>query len=153
MQQTNKYKLNLIEKDDAFSPDPLNENARKVEAALDAKASAAGAKAAKAALEAADAALDRRVTAIEAHHIYVGSYVGTGAEQFVDLGFTPAAVLICTYPGRNIFMLTEEKPDLAYGSTVMYFLYIVEGGFRTANGSPYGDWSTKGTRYYFIALA
>ena len=37
MQQTNQYKLNLIEKTDTFSPDPLNENAEKVEAQLAAE--------------------------------------------------------------------------------------------------------------------
>ena len=34
MQQTTTYKLNLIETDDVFSPEPLNQNARKVETAL-----------------------------------------------------------------------------------------------------------------------
>ena len=37
MQQTNQYKLNLIEKTDTFSPDPLNENTEKVEAQLAAE--------------------------------------------------------------------------------------------------------------------
>ena len=34
MQQTTTYKLNLIETSDAFSPEPLNQNTRKVETAL-----------------------------------------------------------------------------------------------------------------------
>ena len=40
MQQTTTYKLNLIEADDVFSPEPLSENARKVDAALSSTASA-----------------------------------------------------------------------------------------------------------------
>ena len=43
MQQTTTYKLNLIETDDVFSPEPLNQNTQKVEAALsDAAAALAG---------------------------------------------------------------------------------------------------------------
>ena len=34
MQHTNKYKFNIIEADDPFSPDALNENTRAIEAAL-----------------------------------------------------------------------------------------------------------------------
>ena len=34
MQQTEKYKFNLIGTSDAFSPDALNDNARKLEDAL-----------------------------------------------------------------------------------------------------------------------
>lgn len=40
MQQTNRYKLNLIDKADTFSPDPLNENTEKLEAQLAAEAQA-----------------------------------------------------------------------------------------------------------------
>ena len=40
MQHTDKYKLNLIETSDAFSPDALNENTRKVEDVLAAQAAA-----------------------------------------------------------------------------------------------------------------
>ena len=50
MQQTPTYKLNLIETSDLFSPNPLNENAQKLEAALAAKADAAQSAAAHTAL-------------------------------------------------------------------------------------------------------
>lgn len=40
MQQTSKYKLNLIETSDRFSPDPLNENAEKLETQLAAETQA-----------------------------------------------------------------------------------------------------------------
>lgn len=52
MQQTDKYKLNLIEKTDTFSPDALNENMEKVEGSITAEA----------------AALDQRLQVCEARH-------------------------------------------------------------------------------------
>ena len=77
MQQTDKYKLNIIETSDPFSPAPLNENARTLEAALAAEKTrvdaALAAKAAqtalnteKAAREAALSALAARVGTLEA---------------------------------------------------------------------------------------
>lgn len=38
MQRTDKYKFNLIERDDDFSPDPLNQNAQLLESILDGRA-------------------------------------------------------------------------------------------------------------------
>lgn len=61
MQQTTKYKFNLIETSDTFSPDALNANARAAETEL-ARVEAAHA-ADKAALEAADAALTKTAAA------------------------------------------------------------------------------------------
>lgn len=57
MQQTTKYKLNLIERDDAFSPDAQNQNTQKVKNALIAH---------KAAVEEVTDAIDQRVTVLEA---------------------------------------------------------------------------------------
>ena len=67
MQQTEKYKLNLIEKEDVFSPDALNENMEKLEVALEGKTDAAD-----------TGALDARVTALEVHKIAIGHYIGNG---------------------------------------------------------------------------
>ncbi|MBD5083583.1 MAG: hypothetical protein HDT33_00555 [Clostridiales bacterium] len=85
MQQTKTYKLNLIEKTDTFSPDPLNENAQKLDTALGTKF---------AALDAGSDALDTRITALEAHKIVVGSYTGNGHQQTIQLGFCPKVVII-----------------------------------------------------------
>ena len=108
MQHTEKYKLDLIEKDDTFSPDPLNENMKKVEGALKAEA---------AARTAADAALDRRVSVLELHRCVTGVHAGSG---FVDLGFTPLAVFAISSHG-NAFVVREQE---------MSGLKIVEGGFE-----------------------
>lgn len=85
MQQTETYKLNLIDKNDAFSPDPLNDNTRKLETQLNAvRAETAG----------ADSALSNRVTALETHKIAVGTYIGSSAAQTIELGFRPKFVII-----------------------------------------------------------
>lgn len=158
MQQTETYKLNLIEKTDTFSPDALNENARKVENALSAATAHtdAGDRAEASARASADAALAQRVTALEAHKMVVGTYTGNGSTtdgQTINLGFTPAAVLLCNYNTQNFHMLTEEN-YVAGSSTsgIIYYTRIVEGGFWTRTGSPFGIWNAQGAKYHFIAL-
>ena len=64
MQQTEKYKLNLIERDDAFSPDALNQNTQKLENALAAH---------EAAVEEATDGLDARLQVFEAVKIATGT--------------------------------------------------------------------------------
>ena len=67
MQQTTTYKLNLIEADDVFSPEPLSENARKVDAALSSTASALAAEtAARKSADTAGTAAWQRAVASEA---------------------------------------------------------------------------------------
>ena len=121
MQQTNKYKLNLIEKDDTFSPDPLNDNMEKVEGALKAETGARqAADAAEAQTRAdADAALDRRIQTIEAHKIVFGS-AGNGSTT-ANLGFTPLLLYVTGMNGA-IWIHKDYHP---YSG-----LYIVEGGFH-----------------------
>ena len=97
MQQTNKYKLNLIEKDDTFSPDPLNDNMEKVEGALEGvtvHADAGDAAEAQARAD-ADADLDQRIQVFEAHHVAVGTYTPQkNTVTNVDIGFSPSLILI-----------------------------------------------------------
>ena len=121
MQQTNKYKLNLIEKDDTFSPDPLNDNMEKVEGALKAETGAwQAADAAEAQARAdADSALDRRIQTIEAHKIVFGS-AGNGSTT-ANLGFTPLLPYVTGMNGA-IWIHKDYHP---YSG-----LYIVEGGFH-----------------------
>ena len=122
MQQTNKYKLNLIEKDDTFSPDPLNDNMEKVERALEREAAARqAADAAEAQARAdADAALDRRIQTIEAHKIVFGS-AGNGSTT-ANLGFTPLLLYVTNGSGGHLLIHKDYHP---YSG-----LYIVEGGFH-----------------------
>ena len=122
MQQTNKYKLNLIEKDDTFSPDPLNDNMEKVEEALEREAAArqaADATEAQARAD-ADAALDRRIQTIEAHKIVFGSANNTSTTA--NLGFTPLLLYVTNGNGGHLLIHKNYHP---YSG-----LYIVEGGFH-----------------------
>lgn len=147
MQQTTKYKLDLIEKTDAFSPEALNENAQKVETAL-------------AALDDADALLDgratdleSRVTALEVKKIVMGSYTGNGKVVSVDLGFTPAAVLVC---GSHFSLANPVAVALAdrtaYVDEKRPELIIVEGGFRAGEMSYTGYLCANGKPYCYIAF-
>ena len=121
MQHTNKYKLNLIEKDDTFSPDPLNDNMEKVEEALERETAARqAADAAEAQARAgADSALDTRLQAIEAHKIVFGSANNTSTTA--NLGFTPLLLYVTGMNGA-IWIHKNYHP---YSG-----LYIVEGGFH-----------------------
>ena len=121
MQQTNKYKLNLIEKDDTFSPDPLNDNMEKVEEALERETAARqAADAAEAQARAgADSALDTRLQAIEAHKIVFGSANNTSTTA--NLGFTPLLLYVTGMNGA-IWIHKNYHP---YSG-----LYIVECGFK-----------------------
>ncbi len=66
MQQTTTYKLNLIETDDVFSPEPLNQNTQKVEAALsDAAAALAAESRARQSADAAEATARKKANADE----------------------------------------------------------------------------------------
>lgn len=107
MQQTEKYKLNLIEKNDPFSPDPLNENAQKLEAALETA-------------RAGTAALEQRVSVLELHKYVAGYHGGSG---FVDLGFTPVAV----------FAIGDKGNGFAIAGYGLNGLGIAEGGFEHAS--------------------
>lgn len=144
MQQTEKYKLNLIERTDTFSPEALNQNTQKVEEVLAAET----------------AALDARVTVVEAKKVVTGSYTGNGDMydgQTINLGFTPVAVLVEFIPQNSsiasTYILTARN-TLPGNSLAKSALEIVEGGFRA--GSPYMtsyNWNSSGVTYHFLALA
>lgn len=132
MQQTDKYKLNLIEKDDVFSPDALNENMEKVEGAI-----AAG-----------DAALDQRVVALEARKMAVGWYIlETDKTVTVDLGFTPKAVVIVSVSyyggGTSILIVTDSPASYRFGGEVQ----IQPNGFSV---NPFTNGNGK---YNYVAFA
>ena len=133
MQQTQKYALNLIERSDVFSPDPLNENMEKVEAALGTMADSA-----------AHAALDLRVQALEARRIVYGTYTGSEAERTVLLGFTPSWLYIqnSVTTGSS----ATVTPDVPYKSTQ---LRVVSGGFCLSSGS---DFNKANYRFHYLAI-
>ena len=128
MQQTQTYKLNLIETSDTFSPAPLNENMEKVEAGISAEA---------AARQSGDAALAQRVTMLELHKIAVGTYKGTGSEVTVNLGFAPELLMV--QPGINVPTFAI-KPGTAH-------YQLTENGFQTSSAV-----SNTSTTYTYFAV-
>lgn len=125
MQQTEKYKLNLVERDDVFSPDPLNENMEKVEGALEAA-------------RAEDAALDQRLAVLEARRIVTGTYRPESSQgNMIQLGFAPKMVIVicssrigyCIEGSSQYVSLREDGfyvgSDLSHTSITYGFLAIL----------------------------
>lgn len=163
MQQTNQYQLNLIETSDTFSPAPLNENARKLDAAVAAEAQAraagdaneAAARAAEAAArQNADAALSARVTVLEQPRIAYGKFRGniaSGNSQDFLLPFQPKAVLVLIDNSYSAFM----QPYLFIDSDgVTPIGGIIPGGFRvTCNAGFSSRMNNPNNNYCYLALA
>ena len=78
MKQTDNYQFNIIETADTFSPEKLNENTEDIDKKL--------------------AEHETRIASIEVHQMVVGSYRGNNGTQTINLGFTPAVVIVfCSY--------------------------------------------------------
>ena len=152
MQQTTKYKLDLIEKTDAFSPDALNQNMEKVEAQFDAaRAEAAAGDAAEAAARtAADTALDQRVVTLEDKIAVTGIYTGNGSagiSQDIYLGFTPVIVFVSKGGGTTWCAFTDHVVASQGGIG----LQIIDGGFRVSSYMGL-TLNSSGQRYVFLAF-
>ncbi len=132
MQQTETYKLNLIETSDPFSPQALNENTQKLEEVVSEKLGE----------------MDQRVTVLEAHKFACGSFQtpSDNGPLVVELGFTPKAVFISRqrsdHPDCLILITQSETKNM--------YLRIVEGGFRHICNNGY---TAYGGTYHFIAFA
>ena len=112
MQQTETYKLNLIESSDPFLPNALNENTQKIEEVVHEKLGE----------------MDQRVTVLEAKKFAVGTYKAEMNETLkVEVGFTPIAL----YVGQSRKFSTIHGLILPGDTNIPPFLEIVEGGFTT----------------------
>ena len=112
MQQTETYKLNLIESSDPFLPNALNENTQKLEEVVSEKLGE----------------MDQRVTVLEAKKFAVGTYKAEMNETLkVEVGFTPIAL----YVGQSRKFSTIHGLILPGDTNIPPFLQIVEGGFTT----------------------
>ncbi len=113
MQHTEKYRFDLIEKDDVFSPDALNENMEKVEGALETKADAD--------------VIDARVRELEIHKFAVGHLTAGGTEH---LGFAIKALLVAgpyislLRPGETNGYVRVEEDSFYHGSNFSTCTYI-----------------------------
>jgi len=137
MQHTNKYQFNLIESEDTFSANPLNENMEKVEAALETQAAAIG-------------------TGGQTCRIAYGSYVGDGTgPKTLTFDFTP---YMLTLYGR-------ENSTSALGTTVVYGVTgalnamgdslpsaVWEGNSITFGTKSNNDYNDSGRTIYYVAL-
>ena len=135
MQQTEKYKFNLIESSDTFSPAPLNENMEKVEAQLDA---------ARAEAAAGDAALNQRLQVFEAKHFVIERYVGDGkVPRIFELGFAPKLAIIAR-TGAHC-MILPDVPEPGNLNTIA--VKIIDESLWVG-----GDYNNADKIYYYIAV-
>lgn len=125
MQQTQKYKLNLIEPSDPFLPDALNANTQKVEDVLKEK------------MEGSLDAMDQRVTVLEGKKFACGFW--TGGAGIVNLGFRPRAVVTQATTASGPVIYVENTTYSGNGDTVA----LTDNGFQTRSGG----------YFYFLAFS
>ena len=100
MQQTEKYKLNLIESSDPFLPEGLNQNTQKIEDAMEAHEEK---------VDGQVADLDARVKVFEAKHFATGI---CSMSERTALPFTPTLVLIVSWSSMYSSMaITGHNTD------------------------------------------
>lgn len=138
MQQTEKYKLNLIESSDPFLPKDLNKNTQKIEDALLAHEER---------VDGQVSALDQRVSVFEAVKFACGTYIGRYKYDnqdpvTVQVGFTPKILFIHKAGADSASALAFQSYN-TYGDR----LSIVSGGFRV-----HGQELSAG-EYHYIAFA
>ncbi len=138
MQQTTSRKLSIIESSDPFLPEALNDNTRKIEAALDSHETRT---------QAVTDALDQRVTVLEGRKMAWGVYTGDGVEgRIVPLPFTPKAVIIHDYGYNKLASMAVEGQESIY-------VKVKPGGFQVVPVTNTNDSSNrKGTKYLYAAF-
>ena len=129
MQQTETYKLNLIESSDPFLPNALNENTQKIEEVVQEKLGE----------------MDARVTVLEGRRLAMGNYVGEGKHVEISLGFNAKVLVVFSTGTATVGILGI----LLEGISTVGGLYLTEGGFRASNG---GSYARANTGYAFFAL-
>ena len=138
MQQTETYKLKLIEPDDTFNADALNDNAKTLEAQL--------------------ARVDAAIATIP--KFACGTYTGNGKNGHkISLPFTPKMVYVgddrgyCSFYSNSANyrggVALEGKP-VNVSSTIL--VEIVEGGFQVADYSVYTCANYSGREYRYFAI-
>lgn len=143
MQQTKNLNLNIIESTDTFSPEPLNDNAQKLEDAI------------QAAEGKADAAVTAVSAALASHsHFVTGLYDGTGHANKFTLGFRPRFVII-------VFLIQNATAYATYSTVTIFpdgwnssILTIQDDGFMLSAQSAglFPAANVSGDRYFYIAF-
>ena len=115
MQQTEKYKLNLIESSDPFLPDALNANTQRIEAAM-------------AAHEAGVTAKLSEVTKIAYGDIKVDASIQNQTD--IQLSFTPQAILGLMDPGSTFSGTIMAIGEGKFTYSNLSSIEIHENGFH-----------------------
>lgn len=183
MQQTTKYKLNLIETSDPFSPAPLNENAQKLEGALSAETAArtaADTAEAQARAQAVTAEAQTRAQADTAEAQARAAAVATLTQNNTALAKRVTAleahrIVAGSYTGNSQY---ERFIDLGFNPIAVIVqcftggtaglavegnpmisgtapdLSVAKGGFVLGtDSSPSKAYNNVGTRYHYVAFA
>ena len=154
MQQTEKYKLNLIESSDPFLPEGLNQNTQKIENAMAAH----------------EAKLDGQVSAIvqnlgiHGHNARIawGSYTGTGISgqdkpSVFSFGFAPVVMWV-----NDLYLCKGMEKVASYFTPVFgsgveqaHYLYVswLDDGiswYATDGAAP--QLNTKDTVYRYVVI-
>ena len=151
MQQTEKYKLNLIESSDPFLPDGLNANTRKVEEVLSENLGT---------MQGAVDTLDQRLAAAEKNlgtggkncRIVWGSYVGTGtygknAPNQLTLDFYP----VLMFSGSVLFMRGRETASGSNGS-VNVMTWSDNGISWYSSSSASAQFNTANFTFFYVVI-
>jgi len=108
MQQTQTYKLNLVEPSDPFTPDALNRNTQKIEDAMVIH---------EGVVDKRMDGLEDRIVVLEAKHIAYGSGqmgVQNGASWIYNLGFAPKVIVYRKNGGAMICAREQGDGELGF---------------------------------------
>lgn len=160
MKYTTNYHLPQWVEDDLILMDDFNRMNANIENGIDG----VRAEALQAAAEAQAAANSAKVTANAAQSAAatlpyaVGSYVGTGGDVDIHLGFRPSFVIICGQVAGDA-LNTDTKITYVFGATggqvIQTRITLTSTGFRACSrdsGDLYPDFSLSGRRYDYIAF-
>ena len=136
MQQTNNHQFNLIESADTFSPEPLNENMEKVEAAFAAVNTAMG---------------SGGHTSRIAYGTYVGD--GTGAKT-LTFDFYPLVVFLTATGsvGHDTMVLIRECKGTVSGAGGPVARVSWSGNSITYGSSNSDDYNRTDKTVWFVAI-
>ncbi len=138
MQQTTSRKFSIIESSDPFLPEALNDNTRKIEAALDGH---------EARTKAVTDGLDQRVTVLESPRIAWGQYTGNDQKgRIIPLPFTPKVAMVVHSRYHYTLMATGAPASLAR-------IALVENGIQLLKiDSTSDDSNITGNVYFYLAF-
>jgi len=140
MQQTQTYKLNLVEPSDPFTPDALNRNTQKIEDAMVIH---------EGVVDKRMDGLETRIVALEGKKVAVGGYTGTynydsataaAISQDLVCGFRPRAGFVYPVQMSRLFFFYEGAPVPNVTPT--------ENGIRVTQ-----NMNAKTYIYYFILFS